>query len=199
VRRYGAGGSVALYVDGPVKPLRIIATLATSDSPSIRIAFVWKINVSPCIPHAKPLPRTIAEVVVLKAPEIRSLVPGPREGVDEDSTVALSPRGATDPLPGTFPEHAAALAIMTAMLMQYRRREDPAMGLPEPKVQRRCRRVETVMVSLSAGSATAVSHASSQIAILGEARPRRGIGLVASLLWVGEQVAVKQLRGIKDF
>jgi hypothetical protein len=42
--------------------------------------------------------------------------------------------------------------MMTAMLMQYRRREDPAMGLPEPKVQRRCRRVETVMVSLSAGS-----------------------------------------------
>jgi len=128
VRRYGAGGSVALYVDGPVKPLRIIATLATSDSPSIRIAFVWKINVSPCIPHAKPLPRTIAEVVVLKAPEIPSLVPGPREGVDEDSTVALSPRGATDPLPGTFPEHAAALAKMTAILMQYRHREDPAMG-----------------------------------------------------------------------
>ena len=87
------------------------------------------------MPHPKPLPGTIAEVLVLKAPEIRSLVPGPREGVDEDSTVAVSPRGATDPLPGTVPKHATALARMITMLMQYRRREDPAMGYPSRNIQ----------------------------------------------------------------
>jgi hypothetical protein len=135
VRRYGDGGSVALYVDGPVKPLTNISTLVASGSPSIRIAFVSKMNVPPCMPHPKPLPGTIAEVLVLKAPEIRSLVPGPSEGVDEVSTVALFPRGATDPLLGTVPEHAAALARMIAMLMQYRRREDPAMGYPSRNIQ----------------------------------------------------------------
>jgi hypothetical protein len=135
VRRYDSGGSVALYVAGPVKPLTNISTLATSDSPSIRIAFVKKTNVPWCMLHPKPLPGTIAEVLVLKAPEIRSLVPGPREGVDEDSRVAVSPRGATDPVLGTVPEHAAALARMIAMLTQYRRREDPAMGYPSGNIQ----------------------------------------------------------------
>jgi hypothetical protein len=135
VRRYGAGGSVALYVDGPVKPLTNIFTLATSDLPLIRIAFVSKMNVPPCMPHPKPLPGMIAEVLVLKAPEIRSLVSGPSKGMDEDSTVALSPRGATDPLLGIDPEHAPALARMIAMLMQYRRREDPAMGYLSRNIQ----------------------------------------------------------------